>query len=137
MKYGWLGKRAVMYVDRVITSVVEYNRFYDYACKYQENFTKAIERKIVQMKIAGEIVDVDEKEYKRLHGKGGGRIPVAAALAAIVAPVATPVVAAVAAPVVAVQGVANLKERKEVMQQQQSCLAMIFYMEGLKEFLEG
>lgn len=137
LKYGWLGKRAVMYVDRVITSVVEYNRFYDYACKYQENFTKAIERKTVQMKIAGEIVDVDEKEYKRLHGKGGGRIPVAAALAAIVAPVATPVVAAVAAPVVAVQGVANLKERKEVMQQQQSCLAMIFYMEGMKEFLEG
>ena len=27
LKYGWLGKRAVMYVDHVITSVVEYNRF--------------------------------------------------------------------------------------------------------------
>ena len=139
LKYGWLGKRAVMYVDHVITSVVVYNRFYDYACKYQENFTKAIERKTVQMQIAGEIVDVDEKEYKKLHGKGA-HVPVAAALAAFVAPITAPVAtaaAAVVAPVAAAKGVANLKERKEVMQQQQSCLAMLFYMDGLMEFLEG
>lgn len=134
IKYGWLGKRAVMYVDRVITSVVEYNRFYDYASKYQENFTKAIERKTVQMQVQGEIVDVDEKDYKKLHGK---HVPVATALAAFVAPIAAPVAAVVAAPVVAAKGVANLKERKEVMQQQQSFLAMLFYMEGLQEFLEG
>lgn len=126
LKYGWLGKRAVMYVDHVINNVVEYNRFYDYAIKYQENFTKAIERKTVQMQIQGDIVEVDEKEYKKLHGK---HVPVVAALAAFAATIAAPVVAA--------KGVANLKERKEVMQQQQSCLAMIFYMEGLKEFLEG
>lgn len=137
LKYGWLGKRAVMYVDHVITNVVEYNRFYDYATKYQEDFTKAIERKTVQMQIAGEIVDVDEKEYKKLHGK---HVPAVAALAALVSPITGTVgtvAAAVAAPVVAAKGVANLKERKEVMQQQQSILTMIFYMEGLKEFLEG
>lgn len=134
LKYGWLGKRAVMYVDRVITNVVEYNRFYDYAIKYQENFTKVIERKTVQMQIQGEVVEVDEKDHKKLHGK---HVPVVVALAAFAAPIAAPVAAAVAAPVVAAKGVANLKERKEVMQQQQSCLAMIFYMEGLKEFLEG
>ena len=134
LKYGWLGKRAVMYVDRVITNVVEYNRFYDYAIKYQENFTKVIERKTVQVQIQGDVVEVDEKDHKRLHGK---HVPVVAALAAFAAPIAGPVAAAVAAPVVAAKGVANLKERKEVMQQQQSCLAMIFYMEGLKEFLEG
>ena len=134
LKYGWLGKRAVMYVDRVITNVVEYNRFYDYAIKYQESFTKVIERKTVQMQIQGEVVEVDEKDHKKLHGK---HVPVVAALAAFAAPIAGPVAAAVAAPVVAAKGVANLKERKEVMQQQQSCLAMIFYMEGLKEFLEG
>lgn len=137
LKYGWLGKRAVMYVDRVISNVVEYNRFYDYAIKYQENFTKAIERKTVQMQVAGEIVEVDEKEYKKLHGK---HVPAVAALAALVSPITGTVgtvAAAVAAPVVAAKGVANLKERKEVMQQQQSMLTMIFYMEGLKEFLEG
>lgn len=138
LKYGWLGKRAVMYVDRVISSVVEYNRFYDYAIKYQENFTKAIERKTVQMQVAGEIVEVDEKEYKKLHGK---HVPAVAALAALVSPITGAVgtvAAAVAVPAVAaVKGTANLKERKEVMQQQQSMLTMIFYMEGLKEFLEG
>lgn len=138
LKYGWLGKRAVMYVDHVITNVVEYNRFYDYAIKYQENFTKAIERKTVQMQVAGEIVEVDEKEYKKLHGK---HVPAVAALAALVSPITGAVgtvAAAVAVPAVAaVKGTANLKERKEVMQQQQSMLTMIFYMEGLKEFLEG
>lgn len=137
MKYGWLGKRAVMYVERVISNVVEYNRFYEYASKYQDNFTKAIERKTVQMQIQGDIIDVDEKEYKKFHGKN---IPVVAALAAFAAPIAAPVAAAVAAPAAAVaaaKGVASLKEKKEVMQQQQSCLAMLFYMEGLKEFLEG
>ena len=135
LKYGWLGKRAVMYVDRIITSVVEYNRFYEYACKYQENFTKAIERKTVQ--IQGEMVDVDEKEYKKLHVKN---VPAVAALAALVLPITGTVgtvAAAAVAPVVAAKGVANLKERKEVMQQQQSVLTMSFYMEGLKEFLEG
>ena len=136
--YGWLGKRAVMYVDHVITNVVEYNRFYDYAIKYQENFTKAIERKTVQMQVAGDIAEVDEKEYKKLYGK---HVPAAVALAALVSPITGAVgtvAAAVAVPaVMAVKGTANLKERKEVMQQQQSMLTMIFYMEGLKEFLEG
>ena len=137
LKYGWLGKRAVMYVDRVITNVVEYNRFFESASQYQENFTKAIERKTVQMQVQGDIVDIDEKEYKKLHGK---QVPVVAALAAFVTPITAPVataVAVVATPVVAAKGVASLKERKEVMQQQQSYLAMLFYMEGLKEFLEG
>lgn len=128
LKYGWLGKRAVMYVDRVITNVVEYNRFYDYATKYQENFTKAIERKTIQMQIQGDVVEVDEKEYKKLHGNN---IP--AALAAFSVPIAMPVVAAVGV----VKAAATLKEKKAVMQQQQSCLAMMFYMDGLKEFLEG
>lgn len=138
LKYGWLGKRAVMYVDHVITNVVEYNRFYDYAIKYQEDFTKAIERKTVQMQIQGDIVEVDEKEYKKLHGK---HVPAVAALAALVSPITGAVgtvAAAVAVPTVAaVKGAVSLKEKKEVMQQQQSMLTMIFYMEGLKEFLEG
>ena len=140
LKYGWLGKRAVMYVDHVITDVVEYNRFYDYAIKYQENFTKAIERKTVQMQIQGETVEVDEKDKKKLPIM---HVPAIAAFTAFAAPIAGPVVAAVAGSAAAVagtftaKGVASLKEKKEVMQQQQSILTMIFYMEGLKEFLEG
>ena len=93
-----------------------------------------IQKELGKQKRQGEIVDVDEKDYKKLHGK---HVPVATALAAFVAPIAAPVAAVVAAPVVAAKGVANLKERKEVMQQQQSFLAMLFYMEGLQEFLEG
>ena len=140
LKYGWLGKRAVMYVDHVITNIDEYNRFYDYAVQYQENFTKAIERKTVQVQIQGETVEVDEKEHKKLLVK---HVPAFAAFTAITAPITGPVVAAVAgsaaavAGVVTAKGVANLKERKEVMQQQQSMLTMIFYMDGLREFLEG
>lgn len=131
LKYGWLGKRAVMYVDRVISNVVEYNRFYEFAVNYQENLTKAIERKMVANIVAGEEIEMDEKDYKMLHNGGKGKAR--AALAAIV----SPVVAAVAAPVAASKGVANLKERKNVLQQQWSCLTMLFYLEGLSEFLEG
>ena len=43
-----------MYVDRVISNVVEYNRFFEFAVNYQENFTKAIERKTVANIVAGE-----------------------------------------------------------------------------------
>lgn len=131
LKYGWLGKRAVMYVDRVISNVVVYNRFFEFAVNYQENFTKAIERKTVANTVAGEEIKMDEKDYKALHNGGNGKARTA--LAAIV----SPVVAAVAVPVAASKGVANLKERKNVLQQQWSCLTMLFYLEGLNEFLEG
>ncbi len=131
LKYGWLGKRAVMYIDRVISNVVEYNRFFEFAVNYQGNFTKAIERKTVANIVAGEEVEMDEKDHKVLHNSGNGKARTA--LAAIV----SPVVAAVTVPVAASKGVANLKERKNVLQQQWSCLTMLFYLEGLNEFLEG
>jgi len=138
LKYGWLGKRAVMYVERTITNVMEYNRFYEFALNHQQNFSKAIERKTIDTIVAGEQVEVDEKDYEKLHaGEKVGRVAPIVALAAVVNPVAM----AVAAPVVAVKeaskGVAGLKERKVVLQQQQSCLTMLFYLEGLNEFLEG
>ena len=124
LKYGWLGKRAVMYVDRVIGNVDEYNRFFEFATNYQENFTKAIERKTVANTVAGNEIEMDEKGYKMLQYGGKGK-----AIATLAAVVAVPVIAS--------KGVVNLKERKNVLQQQWSCLTMLFYLEGLKEFLEG
>ncbi len=131
MKYGWLGKRAVMYIDRVIDNVIEYNNFFEFSTTYQENFTKAIERKTITTHVAGETLEMDERDYKMLHRGVKGKI---AAALAMVSPLTT---AVVAMPVVAHKGVEKLTERKKVIQQQQSCLTMLFYLEGLSEFLEG
>lgn len=41
MHFGWLGKRAVMYVDNKLLKKKEYNEFLDYAKNYQKEFKKA------------------------------------------------------------------------------------------------
>ena len=40
MHYGWLGKRAVMYVDDKILKKDEYDKFLDFSKKYQKKFEK-------------------------------------------------------------------------------------------------
>lgn len=138
MQYGWLGKRAVLFVDRTITNAVEYNGFYDFAVPYQESMTKVIERKTQKMIAAGTVLEVDEKEAKMLQGGGkAGKVGIAALAAGVVAPVIPVAAAAVATPFAIAKGMANIKEKKEVLQQQYSCLAMVFYLEGLNDFLEG
>lgn len=41
MHYGWLGKRAVMYVDDVMMKKEEYGKFFDFSKKYQKKFEMA------------------------------------------------------------------------------------------------
>lgn len=41
MRYGWLGKRAVMYVDNKMLKKEEYDEFLEFGGKYQEKFEKA------------------------------------------------------------------------------------------------
>lgn len=41
MHYGWLGKRAVMYVDDKMLKKDEYEKFLDFSGKYQKKFEKA------------------------------------------------------------------------------------------------
>lgn len=131
LKYGWLGKRAVMYVDRTITNVDEYNHFYEFALNHQQNFSKAIERKAVDVIVDSEQVEIDEIDYEEMNSskKVGKIAPIATFAAAVVAPFE-------AAKEVS-KGVVSLKERKVILQQQQSCLTMLFYLEALNEFLEG
>ena len=41
MHYGWLGKRAVMYVDDKMLKKEEYEKFFDFSKKYQKKFEMA------------------------------------------------------------------------------------------------
>lgn len=41
MHYGWLGKRAVMYVDDKMLKKEEYDKFIDFSVNYQSEFKKA------------------------------------------------------------------------------------------------
>ena len=40
MHYGWLGKRAVMYVDGKMLNKDEYEQFFEFSQKYQKKFEK-------------------------------------------------------------------------------------------------
>ena len=41
MHYGWLGKRAVMYVDNDMLKKNEYDNFIEFSKSYQKEFEKA------------------------------------------------------------------------------------------------
>lgn len=137
MHYGWLGKRAVMFVDRTITNCIEYDDFYQSALPYQESMTKVIERKTRTIVAAGEVMEVDEKQAKLLQPGKAEKAGIAALAAGLVSPVVGMAAVAIGTPIAIAKGMATVKEKKEVLQQQYSCLTMRMYLEGLSEFLEG
>lgn len=40
MHYGWLGKRAVMFVDDKMLGKEQYDKFFEYAKEYEQNFNE-------------------------------------------------------------------------------------------------
>lgn len=151
MQYGWLGKRAVLFVDKVISNIDEYNDFFNFAIPYQESMTKVLEKKtkkqietknekeenveIINAKepSESEIVINDKKEDLKDKGKKG-LLALAAAASFVINPLGT----AVTAGTLAITNEVEIgKKKKDVLQQQYSCLTMILYLEGLNEFLEG
>lgn len=40
MNYGWLGKRAVMFVDDKMLNKEQYDQFFEYAKEYEQNFNE-------------------------------------------------------------------------------------------------
>lgn len=136
MCFGWLGKRAVMYVDRTIADSEEYNRFFDYAVKYQKNFTKIIERENQNKTASGTDrgASLKREQIAKKLGKGTG---IAAFVVGAMSPISTVAAATIAAPFLVKAGVDIVKEKESIKDQQYSCLTMVTYLEGLSEFLEG
>lgn len=117
MRYGWLGKQAVLSVEDVVEAD-KYGNFISYAQNYQRNVEQLIKSK-------------DKKALKA--GAVGGTMGAAGAGAlAVIAPVALVPVVGINAGVMAVR---KLTLNSKIREQQYSCAVMKFYLEDLSKFL--
>lgn len=111
MKYGWLGKQAVLSVEKVVEAD-KYESFISYAQNYQQNIEQLIKTK-------------DKKALK--SGAAAGAVGAAGALA-VFAPVAL-------APIAGVMAVKKFTLNSKIKEQQYSCAVMKFYLDDLSKFL--
>ena len=109
MAYGWLGKQAVLCVDKVV-STKEYNDFITFALSYQDNLEKLIEEK--------------KEKYKKQQNIEAGVTALAVVRGALSV-----------APLAGVDIVKKLTLNKKIEEQQYSCAVMKFYLDSLGEFL--
>ena len=110
MTYGWLGKQAVLYVDKIV-SANEYEDFISFGQKYQKNLEKLIKFK-------------SEKKKLPEIAKAG-----AAGALAFFAPIV------VVVPTAGVLVGRKIATNKKIEAQQYSCEIMKFYIDSLSEFL--
>lgn len=114
MKYGWLGKQAVLCVEKVV-SAKEYNNFIAFASSYQENLEKIIEEK-------------KEKSKTQKNFETGAKAACVAALAVLGGTIAV-------TPLAGVVIGKRLTLNKKIEQQEYSCAVMKFYLDDLSKFL--
>ena len=115
MKYGWLGKQAVLSVEKVVEAD-KYESFIAYAQNYQQNVEQLIKSK-------------DKQSLKA--GATAGAVGVAGALA-IIFPAALAPIAGISAGVMAVK---KYTLNSKIKEQQYSCAVMKFYLDDLSKFL--
>ena len=123
MKYGWLGKQAVLSVEKVVEAD-KYENFISYAQNYQQNVEQLIKSK-------------DKKALKAGAAAGAARVAGAAGVAkagalAVISPVALVPIAGIGAGVMAVK---KFTLNSKIKEQQYSCAVMKFYLDDLSKFL--
>lgn len=117
MKYGWLGKQAVLSVEKVVEAD-KYENFISYAQNYQQNVEQLIKSK-------------DKKALKAGAAAGAAGVAGAGALA-VISPVALVPIAGIGAGVMAVK---KFTLNSKIKEQQYSCAVMKFYLDDLSKFL--
>lgn len=116
MHFGWLGKRAVMYVDDKMLKKDEYDQFLKFSKNYQKEFEKAT-------------VNITNK----LLGAGGLGAGVISSAA-----ISSPIIVGTASLAFGVCGlISGTIAHKKIKAQQYRCLTMALYLDGLQKFLEG
>lgn len=117
MKYGWLGKQAVLSVEKVIEAD-KYENFISYAQNYQQNVEQLIKSK-------------DKKALKAGAAAGAAGVAKAGALA-VISLVALVPIACIGTGVMAVK---KFTLNSKIKEQQYSCAVMKFYLDDLSKFL--
>lgn len=107
MNYGWLGKRAVLYVDtKRMLKKKEYDEFFNLCKNYLEKFEKANVNLINTLPNAVKWIGV------------------------LCLPIYT-------VPIALYGLISGSKNHNKIIDQQFRCLTMAFYMDGIRAFLEG
>lgn len=115
MHFGWLGKRAVMYVDDKMLKKDEYDQFLKFSKNYQKEFEKAT------VNIANKLL---------------GAVGLEAGV--ISAAISSPIIVGTASLAFGVCGlISGTIAHKKIKAQQYRCLTMALYPDGLQKFLEG
>ncbi|MGN0475704.1 MAG: hypothetical protein ACI4HM_00040 [Ruminococcus sp.] len=110
MKYGWLGKQAVLSVEKVVEAD-KYENFISYVQNYQQNVEQLIKSK-------------DKKTLKSGAAAGATK----AGALAVLSPVAL-------VPIAGVMAVKKFTLNSKIKEQQYSCAVMKFYLDDLSKFL--
>jgi len=119
MKYGWLGKQAAFCVDKEL-KVDEYTDFINFAKGYQDDVKLLVEKKGAVMAVPEEASDPDDKRV---------------ALKRFFAPLKTVPAAIVNSPGKAINAINMRANSEKIESQQYTCTVLMFYLNGLKEFL--
>lgn len=120
MRYAWLGKQGVLFVDNVV-SLDEYDNFIEYAKGNQPEITKLIERKSVVL-VLPEPSAQDQKKEANVVKK-------------LLTPMKAIPAAIVNAPVHGMNAFTKAANNKKIEEQEYSCLILLFYLNGLSKFL--
>lgn len=152
MKYGWLGKRAMMKVDNDMLSSDAYDEFINYCLGYQlafekiainnsestevlpekENVEKTTENVETPATVVTDVVENKEPEKKKFD-LGTLRDAGRAAGAGLGA-----TIAAIAGAFNEIgKNIEKTKIHNKIMDQQYRALSVILYIDGLQQFLEG
>lgn len=111
MCYGWLGKRAVMYVDSEMLTAEQYSKFLSFAQEYDRKFKQEV---TLTWENYFPLITVNSKNDSK--SPFTDLLSAAATLASTIS--------------------ASFKKGK-IEKQQYQCLTMVLYLEGLQKFLEA
>lgn len=148
MKYGWLGKRAMMKVDNELLSPESYDEFIEYCLGYQADFDKIVMKRPKPQKIQNKTTDSIEvqndettestlEEKKKFDFKKVKDIARAGAVGVVSAVGGIPNAVVDLSTTGLEKGVDMLQMHKKVKDQQYRALSVILYIDALQEFLEG
>lgn len=119
MEYGWLGKQAALCVNKNL-EVDEYTAFIEFAQGHQTDVKQLVEKKEDMLVIEKEEIDSEAKH---------------AAIKKFLSPMKAIPAAIVNAPGKGINAINMLANTKKIESQQYTCAIMMFYLNGLSEFL--
>lgn len=117
MQYGWLGKQAVLFVEKIV-DMLEYEDFIEYAKANQSDIRKLIELK------SNVVLTQTEEDTK--ESKGMNKL------------LTTAKTLSTAITNVSIQGINvfnKIANNKKIENQEYTCLILEFYLNGLSDFL--